>query len=314
MHQKDIALSDVVTVVNRRVSSYPCPHTGVPQRSVRTFTVVELKSNAKFQCSDCQVCFLTEEEYQKHLKYRGQCTVSKSEVNKALMGKNMVIVDKAADFKLPFVCKLCEEKFDTAPQIHAHLSKCHAEVLPSTKRLEKLYGKVECPVCSKMLQRHGVPTHLWVAHEIKYKTRNNTFKCETCGFKAMSACVLQEHIKNTHLDVRDFMCDTCGTTFGNIYKLKSHIRIHTNERLYKCDHCGKSFRKSIHLRQHVPLHTGWKPYQCKLCDKAFVQLTSINLHLKTHHPQVPKEKWKENREYVRMPGLTASKCNSSNSQ
>lgn len=57
-----------------------------------------------------------------------------------------------------------------------------------------------------------------------------------------------------HLQIRDHVCDTCGTAFQQASHLKVHIRCHTNEKPFKCEHCGKAFSQQATLQTHMDVH------------------------------------------------------------
>ena len=53
-------------------------------------------------------------------------------------------------------------------------------------------------------------------------------------------------------------CDVCEKRFTRADSLKTHMRIHTNERPYECDVCEKRFTTSGNLTNHMCIHTNEK--------------------------------------------------------
>lgn len=46
-------------------------------------------------------------------------------------------------------------------------------------------------------------------------------------------------------------CEMCGTTFGNKYLLKRHIRnVHASEKKFKCEICNSAFVSPVYLNAH----------------------------------------------------------------
>lgn len=48
---------------------------------------------------------------------------------------------------------------------------------------------------------------------------------------------LQKHINKVHLNIRPYVCDQCGMSYGDECELKAHIARHDREKKFKCEVC-----------------------------------------------------------------------------
>ena len=44
---------------------------------------------------------------------------------------------------------------------------------------------------------------------------------------------------------------TCGKVLSDKYKLKYHMKVHSDKKGFKCDHCSVQFKGSENLRKHL---------------------------------------------------------------
>ncbi|XP_061118045.1 PR domain zinc finger protein 12-like [Conger conger] len=81
-------------------------------------------------------------------------------------------------------------------------------------------------------------------------------------------------------------CVICHRGFNSRSNLRSHMRIHTQDKPFSCRYCARRFSQSSTLRNHVRLHTGERPYRCPTCHSAYSQLAGLRAHQKSarHQP------------------------------
>jgi hypothetical protein len=86
-----------------------------------------------------------------------------------------------------------------------------------------------------------------------------------------------------------FTCDVCSKVFQRHPHLRSHKRIHTDEKPFACTTCGKTFARPPDLTRHKALHSGEKKFPCggKLedgrawgCGKSFARADGLARHFK----------------------------------
>ena len=55
------------------------------------------------------------------------------------------------------------------------------------------------------------------------------------------------------------------------------------KRTYECDVCEKRFRDSYNLKTHKRIHTNEKPYECDVCEKRYRHANTLKYHMRTQH-------------------------------
>ncbi|XP_033116184.1 transcriptional activator GLI3-like [Anneissia japonica] len=118
-----------------------------------------------------------------------------------------------------------------------------------------------------------------------------------CFLKFTTQEELVNHVNRSHILLDDgtgYCCRWIGCTrngkgFNAKYKMRIHVRSHTNEKPHQCHICKKCFSRSENLKIHKRSHTGEKPYACPVegCNKRYSNSSDRFKHTRTHVEDKP---------------------------
>ncbi|CAD7093616.1 unnamed protein product [Hermetia illucens] len=111
--------------------------------------------------------------------------------------------------------------------------------------------------CQRSRVYRGTPKYVVEAFGSEDINKNlGQGQCEYCFVILATVELLQEH-KSQHKEERPYSCNQPNWTarFKHRYSVRSHVRVHSDQKRYKCRFCSKGFHKRGNLKAHERCHS-----------------------------------------------------------
>lgn len=182
-----------------------------------------------------------------------------------------------------FLCDICNSgrDFESKASLEKHMEKRHFSA-PTAERV------ISCSFCDEHFH-----TRKQLTSHMRRHDRSHWRPCPICK-KSFSS--LNRHIKDMHFNVRNYVCDICGSAYKQWNTLKEHIEIqHSPHKEFFCDICqdGKGYRSKGYIKKHfakVHIKVGErrqsnrKPfYECNFCNVKLPSRYALKKHVALPH-------------------------------
>ncbi|CAK1554344.1 unnamed protein product [Leptosia nina] len=228
-----------------------------------------LESGQNYTCVICSVVHISFKNLYQHMNshYRNYCCkkCGTGYVTIAALRKH----DKT-HYQGNFPCSHCDKVFMSQTKKRNHEKGVHTGG----------WRRNKCPHCPEVfVSYYDRSEHMVKVHN----EQPLIFPCNACNKTYKKKFELNRHIKNHHLQQKNYLCDKCNAKFVSKRGLIDHMAKHTGLIDHcSCDICGKTFLRQRTLKEHLKLHANNKRYQCEVCKKTFMQKCGLKSHVKLH--------------------------------
>uniref|UniRef100_A0A8C2HAS6 Zinc finger protein 462 n=1 Tax=Cyprinus carpio TaxID=7962 RepID=A0A8C2HAS6_CYPCA len=267
-----------------------------------------------YQCTHCEIKFLTLPELSVHLINHNedfQKRAMRLERRKQLQSKQRTTEPPEAKpenkvdgtpGKTPigYRCNFGVEVHPTLRAICNHLRKHvqygeakegHVKVNHTKHTGKSLEPEKErvvpghpCSMCNRMfMSMQGLRSHERSHTAVALVNRNDKYSCQYCQFASPFRHNLDRHVQSHHGHQKPFRCKFCPFKSSYLSRLKSHLhKAHAGEHTYKCMLCPFSTMTVIQLKEHSLQEHGETLTLPKLKARAALRSTRPSTE---HHEQ-----------------------------
>ena len=204
---------------------------------------------------------------------------------------------KEDNLSCPFHCSDSDKEW-TVDSLFAHLHIIHYNEVETniSVSIETFLDKLKRKISNICALGCGNHTRKMLHSHYKTKHVENPIVCDHCGQTYQNKYKLKDHSRVCD-KTKPVVCETCSKVCRNPYALKRHIHSVHEERKFPCtnQNCTQIFPNEQERKQHLQIvHEKLKPFKCDICGVSMAQFTNLKDHRgKVHH----MEKYKSIHQY-----------------
>ncbi|KAK3094380.1 hypothetical protein FSP39_001000 [Pinctada imbricata] len=238
----------------------------------------EVKNNTFLECPSCYGMVQSEEEFLSHMESHGTtlantCLHCQKEFHKDSELARHILLMHMKQKRIIRKRENANLKIVTTPSLNSQNDKYKFNLDDGPD------AQYKCPNCQTVFKNIKC-----FAYHLNSYANNGRNHCGICHRFFTYKSNLTKHMKYTHSDLKNFICDVCGKSFKHNDSLKIHKKSHEEGRgsNLECMECGKLLSCTTALKVHMRRHTGSTPYMCEICGKAFKQSSNLQKHMLVH--------------------------------
>jgi len=165
----------------------------------------------------------------------------------------------------------------------SYATKSRGHIKRHRKTVHRLDPYFYCDHCSYKSERKGN-----IASHMRHKHLPKHIKCEyeNCKYATNDPKLIQIHIDQVHLEIKNFNCDHCEFRCARKDNLTSHMKHNHLPRNLKCEFKDCLFATNIprEIQRHVDqVHLQIKPFSCDLCNYTAARRDNLASHQSRVH-------------------------------
>lgn len=214
------------------------------------------------------------------------CTVVKDDMSEYMKHIESCHLSKVSESDLHCHWKDCEAFTETLPDLYRHIlfHAFHTKIKCYGKNLQR---RKELPSCTLDAVSRNVIPELPDPLICTWDDCEEVFENPELFYRHLDFHIDSSARKERDQDSSICLWQGCNREFGNHYKVRDHIRSHTQEKLIACPTCGGMFASRTkffdHIQRQTPINEDKEEgFSCDYCNRKMKTERLLRDHMRHH--------------------------------